>query len=398
MQSRITENKVLILYLLSISTFFASLNQNIYTPVIPLIRNSFGISINWVNFTVGGFIFITALMQIALGSVIDSKSQKTLLVKSLIITSISTIACALSTNFTLFMIFRMFQAIGTAIIPLVTVNMIGQLFEGEARGSAMGTYQILLTLAPAISPIVGGVLGQHYGYSGIFFFLFAVSVTLLALLVLILPCDKREYQPVKSKGYFSKYATILANRLGASTMILSFFVFFVYFAILVYLPILLSDHYHVSLQIIGMLYLPLTISMIVGSLLYKRLQKKMELQNLFKLILLLMPLQVILFGFLHAHSFIGLSVVLFGYGMTVGFAPPLFATIISNEFSSNRGAALGLFNFIRYFGMAIGSIAAGLYKIIPVSLLFVVLGILLYFVSAQQYRTLKKQSSSSDSI
>ncbi|MGE6515986.1 MFS transporter [Lysinibacillus sphaericus] len=398
MQSRITDNKVLILYLLSISTFFASLNQNIYTPVIPLIRNSFGISINWVNFTVGGFIFITALMQIALGSVIDSKSQKTLLLKSLIITSISTIACALSTNFTLFMIFRMFQAIGTAIIPLVTVNMIGQLFDGEARGSAMGTYQILLTLAPAISPIVGGVLGQHYGYSGIFFFLFAISVALLALLALILPYDKREYQPIKSKGYFSKYATILANRLGASTMILSFFVFFVYFAILVYLPILLSDHYHVSLQIIGMLYLPLTISMIVGSLLYKRLQKKMELQTLFKLILLLMPLQVILFGFLHTHSLIGLSVVLFGYGMTVGFAPPLFATIISNEFSSNRGAALGLFNFIRYSGMAIGSIAAGLYKMIPVSLLFVVLGILLYFVSAQQYRTLKKQSYSSVSI
>ncbi|MFY0518468.1 MFS transporter [Lysinibacillus sp. UGB7] len=398
MQSRITDNKVLFLYLLSISTFFASLNQNIYTPVIPLIRNSFGISINWVNFTVGGFIFITALMQIALGSVIDSKSQKTLLLKSLIITSISTIACALSTNFTLFMIFRMFQAIGTAIIPLVTVNMIGQLFDGEARGSAMGTYQILLTLAPAISPIVGGVLGQHYGYSGIFFFLFAISVALLALLALILPYDKREYQPIKSKGYFSKYATILANRLGASTMILSFFVFFVYFAILVYLPILLSDHYHVSLQIIGMLYLPLTISMIVGSLLYKRLQKKMELQTLFKLILLLMPLQVILFGFLHTHSLIGLSVVLFGYGMTVGFAPPLFATIISNEFSSNRGAALGLFNFIRYSGMAIGSIAAGLYKMIPVSLLFVVLGILLYFVSAQQYRTLKKQSYSSDSI
>ncbi|EON70621.1 MFS transporter [Lysinibacillus sphaericus] len=398
MQSRITDNKVLILYLLSISTFFASLNQNIYTPVIPLIRNSFGISINWVNFTVGGFIFITALMQIALGSVIDSKSQKTLLLKSLIITSISTIACALSTNFTLFMIFRMFQAIGTAIIPLVTVNMIGQLFDGEARGSAMGTYQILLTLAPAISPIVGGVLGQHYGYSGIFFFLFAISVALLALLALILPYDKLEYQPIKSKGYFSKYATILANRLGASTMILSFFVFFVYFAILVYLPILLSDHYHVSLQIIGMLYLPLTISMIVGSLLYKRLQKKMELQTLFKLILLLMPLQVILFGFLHTHSLIGLSVVLFGYGMTVGFAPPLFATIISNEFSSNRGAALGLFNFIRYSGMAIGSIAAGLYKMIPVSLLFVVLGILLYFVSAQQYRTLKKQSYSSDSI
>ena len=33
--------------------------------------------------------------------------------------------------------------------------MIAQLFEGEERGNAMGTYQILLTLAPAVAPILG---------------------------------------------------------------------------------------------------------------------------------------------------------------------------------------------------------------------------------------------------
>ena len=54
----------------------------------------------------------------------------------------------------------MIQAIGAGIIPLVAISMIAQLFEGEARGSAMGTYQILLTLAPAVSPVVGGFIGE----------------------------------------------------------------------------------------------------------------------------------------------------------------------------------------------------------------------------------------------
>lgn len=68
--------KMLILSLLSISSFFASLNQNIYTPVIPLIRDSFNVSIHWVNFTVSSFILTIALVQICLGSVVDRKNQK----------------------------------------------------------------------------------------------------------------------------------------------------------------------------------------------------------------------------------------------------------------------------------------------------------------------------------
>lgn len=171
MKEKRIQNKVLVLYLLSIGTFFASLNQNIYSPVIPLIRDSFGVSVNWVNFTVSSFIFITAVMQIILGTFIDSKNQKRLLMASLIITSISTLVCAFSTQFLVFMIFRMAQAIGTAMIPLVAVNMIAQLFEGEERGNAMGTYQILLTLAPAVAPILAACLVSimdTWGFSCLF--------------------------------------------------------------------------------------------------------------------------------------------------------------------------------------------------------------------------------------
>lgn len=374
--------KVLILYLLCISAFFASLNQNIYTPIIPLIRDSFEVSLNWVNFSVGSFIFITAIMQITLGSVIDYKSQKNSIVIGLVVTSIATFICIFATNFITFLFFRIIQAIGTAIIPLISINMIAKLFEDGDRGSAMGTYQILLSLAPAVAPVLGGFIGEAFGYKGIFTFLSLISISLLLLNIFVLPEDNHaQNKESKPKTFTQRYIDILSNGKGIRSIILGFFVFLIYFGILVYLPVLLTNHYHVSLQIVGLLYLPLTLSIIIGSFFYKFVQKKIKLQTLFNAVAFLMPALVISFGIVHDQTIIGLTVILFIYGITVGFAPPLFSTIISNTYTENRGAALGLFNFVRYSGMALGSMISGLYTVMNLGFLFIFMGIILYVIS-----------------
>lgn len=382
---QLTQTKILSLYLLSLSSFFASLNQNIYTPVIPLIRDSFNVSINWVNFTVSSFIFIIALIQIILGTIVDTKNQKRLLILSFILIGISTVSCAFTTNFILFMIFRIVQAIGAGIVPLVAINMISHLFESEKRGSAMGTYQILLTLAPAIAPILGGILGENFGYQGIFLFLFLIAMVLLMFIICTLDSGENIDGQRTSKNFIKTYRTIFSNQVGFITMVVSFFIFFIYFLIIVFLPILLNDYYHISLQDIGLLYLPLTISMILGSMIFKKVQVTIALRKLFIIVIFFMPLLIIIFGFLHSKSIIGLSILLFLYGITVGFAPPLFSSIISNEYSENRGAALGLFNFIRYSGMAVGGMFTGLSHVIPSSYIFIVLGVLLFLISLFQY-------------
>lgn len=385
------QSRILVLYLLSISSFFASLNQNIYTPAITLVRDSFHVSINWVNFTVSSFIFIIAVIQIVLGTVIDSKNQKRLFIISFGLISISTIVCAFTPNFILFMVFRVVQAIGAGIIPLITINMISRLFEGEERGNAMGTYQILLTLAPALAPILGGLLGEHFGYQGIFLFLAIISTVLLLFISYKLPNRKGINKQEKPKRFVPIYRNIFSNRTGLITIFISFFVFFIYFAILVFLPILLNDYYHISLQNIGLLYLPLTVSMIIGSIIFKRVQKKVALNKLFKMILFMMPWLIIAFGFLHMKSITVLIILLFMYGMAVGFAPPLFSTVISNEYHEERGAALGLFNFVRYSGMALGGMFAGLNEVFASSAIFVSLGVFLFAVSLFHISSVKKQ-------
>lgn len=387
--------KSFILYALSISTFFASFSQNIYTPIIPLIRDSFEVSISWVNFTVSSFIFIIAVIQIVLGTVVEHHNKKRLLLISLLLTGVSAVFCAYTNSFTLFTLFRMIQAIGAGIIPLVAISMIAQLFEGEARGNAMGTYQILLTLAPAVSPVVGGFIGEFFGYEGIFLFLLIIAFSLLMCIVYLLPSEKQnKTDEIPSKGFIHAYKAVFSHDIGRSIMIISFLVFFVYFAILVFLPVLLHDHYHVYLQFIGLLYLPLTVSMIVGSMLFKRLQKKISLNTLFISMLMVMPLQIILFGVLHAQSLVGLSIILFGYGIMVGFSAPLFSTLISNAYSEHRGTALGVFNFVRYSGMALGGMSPALYHVLPSSALFVLFGVLLLLVSILPYKRFQCRSAS----
>lgn len=96
-------NASFIMYFVCISAFFASLNQNIYSPIIPLIRDSFHVSVSMVNLSVSLFIFITAVMQIIVGSIVDFKGARFVMMASMIVTVIATIGCAVARDFGLFL-------------------------------------------------------------------------------------------------------------------------------------------------------------------------------------------------------------------------------------------------------------------------------------------------------
>ncbi|MED4644130.1 MFS transporter [Bacillus cereus] len=358
--NRVKSSASFLLYLLCISAFFASLNQNIYSPIIPIIRDSFQVSITMVNLSVSIFIFITAIMQIVFGSIIDFKGARTILIPSIILTIIASIGCAITSNFTVFLICRILQAVGTAAIPLIAATTIGTVFQGEQRGSAMGTYQTMLSIAPAVAPVLGGFIGEKYNYPGVFWLLVAVSLILFVTNWIYFPKDRvGSKKELSGKTLISHYASIFKSKVGSSILILSFFAFFLYFSFIVYLPILLTDHYQLSLQGVGLLYLPMAISLMIGSMTFKTIQSRISQKKLFITGNVVLALSVILFAVTHSKTLIGVTVALILHGISIGILTPLFATMIANEFEHNRGSAMGMFNFIRYMGMAVGPIVSG---------------------------------------
>ncbi|RKQ25150.1 MFS transporter [Bacillus subtilis] len=368
---------VLILYIVCFSAFFASLSQNIYSPIIPIIKESFHVSAAMVNLSVSVFMIVTAIMQIILGTIIDFKGARFVLIAGILATAAASIGCAVTTDFTLFLIFRMIQAAGSAALPLIAATTIGQLFTGSERGSAMGTYQMLLSAAPAVAPVLGGFIGGAAGYEGIFWMLTAISVVMLVANSMIFPKDSPAGSKQQTKGnVFTHYKSIFTNRTGNVILALSFVLFFIYFAVIVYLPILLTEHYHIEVSIAGLLYLPLALSTIAGTFLFKRIQAKISLNTLFIGSNAAAACSIMLFAVTHSVSLVLMALTLALFGISMGVIPPLYSTMITNEFEHNRGSAIGIFNFIRYTGMAAGPmISAYLLTMMPSAMSFGLLGL-----------------------
>ncbi len=193
-----------ILYVVCMSALLGSFSQNIYTPILPIIQASFHTSLYLVNVTVSLFTFVLAIMQLIYGPLIDTKGRKSVLIPSLIISTIGSIGCAFSANIYLFLFFRAVQAIGIAAIPVVSATIIGDLFEGKERGEAMSLYQMLLALAPAIGPLIGGYLGSINGHFSVFLFLSILGILLLIINISLLPETKPTVmkQPQAKKNYW----------------------------------------------------------------------------------------------------------------------------------------------------------------------------------------------------
>ncbi|QQJ55230.1 MFS transporter [Staphylococcus pseudintermedius] len=356
-------------------SFFASLIQNIYTPIIPKLHDSFQVSLFWINFTVGGFIFIVAIMQILLGKNIDSKNSKRTLLVGLGIVIISSFICSITNNFIIFVVSRLLQAIGCGIIPLVTLTLLAQLTTNNERASVMANYQIFLSCAPALAPILGSVLGAKWNYFGIFVFLLVVSILLFIVLYLIDIPDA--IKAVAQSNVDLSGKNYLTDKVFITLVFLGFLVFFTYFSILVYLPILLSNSYSIAPSMIGILFLPITTSVIIGSIVYKKISKVKDSMTILRNTVITFAIFTLSFGLMHYLNLIVLSLIIFALGFLVGIVPALLSTLISQRYENIKGKVLGIFNFIRYLGMTFGSITIGLisqqYMLFYFSFIFIVM-------------------------
>ncbi len=285
------------------------------------------------------------------------KGRKSVLIPSLVISTIGSIGCAFSANIYLFLFFRAIQAIGIAAIPVVSATIIGDLFEGKERGEAMSLYQMLLALAPAIGPLIGGYLGSINGHVSVFLFLSILGILLLMINISLLP----ETKPTVSKQPQSKknYWFILKNKTGFSITLIGFIQFCIYFCFLVFLPSILTNLFHLTASEIGLMFVPMSLSIMLGSYCYKFLQKRLTTKQTLFITSFFNIICVTLFSFTYSINIPFIIIVTSLYGFSMGLSMPTHTTLLTEEFVQERATAIGMYNFIRYLGMGTGPLIGG---------------------------------------
>ena len=150
------------------------------------------------------------------------------------------------------------------------------------------------------------------------------------------------------------FSAVLSVPTGRAIMLLGFFQYFAFYTFLVFLPSLLVTYYHLSPSQNGLVFLPLSLSVVLGSVVGGRLQERFQPKRFLVLTASLNVLATLVFALVVAISLPVLLVSLALFGICLGLSLPVQTTLLANEFSRNRATAVGLYNFFRFIGMAAG--------------------------------------------
>jgi MFS family permease len=169
------------LYIIFGITLTAVMGVSSIAPAFPSIADALDVSSQKIGLLITFFTLPGIFITPVLGILADRFGRKIVLVPSLFLFGIAGTACAFTTDFETMLFFRALQGIGSASLGALNLTLIGDLYSGNDRATAMGYNGSVLSIGTAFYPAVGGalaIIGWHYPF---FLSLLAIPVGLFVL-------------------------------------------------------------------------------------------------------------------------------------------------------------------------------------------------------------------------
>ena len=161
--------KVLTLGSLSLAVFMVLLNVTMVNVNLPDIQRSLGTDITGLEWVVNAYTLPLATLLLAAGTLADIYGRKRLFLISLVLFTVGSIVCTLAPNTGTLLVGRALQGIGAAAVLPGSLAIITHTYpDPSARARAIGVWSGATGLALAAGPLIGGVLGERFGWPSIF--------------------------------------------------------------------------------------------------------------------------------------------------------------------------------------------------------------------------------------
>jgi len=332
-------------------TLMAVLGVSSITPVLPRLIQEFDVSAGEIGLIVTFFTMPGIFLAPVLGVMADRFGRKRILVPSLFLFAVAGVACAFVNDFNLLLLFRGLQGVGAASLGSINTTLIGDLYSGRRRASAMGLNASVLSIGTASYPTIGGtiaILGWHYPF---ILPVLAVPVGILVLTTLETP------EPGSSQGlkdYLSGTWSYLKNIkvLGLfATGIITFIL--LYGTTLIYFTLFLADSFGAPSYIIGLVFTGVSLSSAAVSSQLGRINRKLSLRAVIILAFILYGLAMVLVPFMPNLWMMLVPAVIFGIAHG-GNMPSLHTQVAGSAPPEYRAAFMSLNGTMLRLGQTIG--------------------------------------------
>lgn len=137
--------------------------------------------------TLAAFLAGFAVMNLFHGALSDSVGRRPVVLGALAVFTLASVGCALSTDIATLIAFRALQGLSAGGGVVVSRALIRDMFPPDDAQRVMSQVTLFFGVAPAVAPLVGGVLYEFLDWRSIFWFLAAVGAVQWAVMWRRLP-------------------------------------------------------------------------------------------------------------------------------------------------------------------------------------------------------------------
>ncbi|MDB5775488.1 MAG: Bcr/CflA family drug resistance efflux transporter [Herbaspirillum sp.] len=339
-----------------------------YLPSFPAIAGRFSVDPLLMQQTLSIYLLAHALTALFYGTLSDSLGRRRVVLGSLLLFVIGSVGAACAHSFGMLLFFRATQGLASGAGMVIAQAVIRDRFSGAVAQRMMSNLMMLFGFAPAIAPIVGGLLQVSFGWQAVFLFLAAVGAFLLVSCFVML----EESLPVASRQPF-RVAPIAANywrALGNPVFMcraLSFGLAFGGLALYISgAPDFVINVLHLSATSFAWLFVPMITGLVLGSALCGKLAHRITPDAMTWYGFLAMGVaalgNIALCSFLDVAVWWAVSAVMI-YHFGLSLAMPAMGMQALDIYPTMRGLAASLLNFVMMliFSLVSGFIAPALF-------------------------------------
>lgn len=352
-----------------------------YLPAFEVMEYDLATNSNFIQQTLTFYLVPYTIMTIFHGAISDSIGRIKTIKYGMSLFILGSIGCAFATSIEMLWISRLIQGVGAGAGNVVARAMVRDLYSGATAQKVMATIQIIFGIAPAIAPMVGGLL-LGISWQAIFIFLIIYSVLITFFSVNFLPetISKQNRLPFNFESVLNRYKDLLNDKNYIFLILAVSFNFSAFFLYVLSSPIFLMQHLNLSSSQFGYLFIPTVTGMIIGSFISKKTAGIISPARMLKIaylwMLLITTFNLIFCLFFPSILFVNIGLIAF-YNIGMAAAMPLISIKALDCFPKARGTAASGQAFSQ---MLVSSFVAGL--VIPIiwgSLATLAIGMLVIF-------------------
>lgn len=207
------------------------LSLNILVPALPTLVAVFATDPGPIQLTISLYLVGLAVSQLALGPLSDRFGRRPVVLAGLALTALASIGAAFAANIGTLIVARLIQSLGGSTGLVIGRAIIRDLVDRNRAASMLGLVTTVMVVVPMTGPLIGGVLDTAFGWQGIFLFIAALSLAVLAWAAFALPETRVTAEPAGGAGFLGHLralstSTVFAGYvLSAGLGTATFFVF-----------------------------------------------------------------------------------------------------------------------------------------------------------------------------